>query len=227
MHLGDLRRGVVPAIAIVGGGIPIATGIALSIKMRRASNVAVCFFGDGAANEGAFHEGINMAAIWNLPVIFVCENNLYGASTHISKVVKVENIADRAAAYGILGEVVSGNDVLAVRETAKAAIDRARSGLGPTLIECKTYRRGGHSRSDTCAYRPDDEEAFWLARDPIVMFREKLIQLGVLDEDEIGALEESVSSEVLEAVSYAKESSSPQPEDALRDVFYEGGDQRW
>jgi len=148
MHTGDMDVGAFPAIAIVGGGIPVAVGEALSCKMRKTDNVVVCFFGDGATNEGAFHESLNAAAIWDLPVVFVCENNLYGASTPIKLTCKLENIADRAAAYGIPGEVVDGNDVFAVNDAAERSILRARRGEGPTLLELKTYRIGGHSRND-------------------------------------------------------------------------------
>src|SRR5207244_4249563 len=131
-----------PSLAVVGAGIPIAAGLALALKHRRTDRVAVCFFGDGAANEGTFHEGLNMAAIWDLPVVFVCENNQYGASTHVSKVMRVANVADRAGAYGMPGVVVDGNDVLAVREAAALAVGPARGGGGPTLPECKRYRPG-------------------------------------------------------------------------------------
>lgn len=158
MHMGDMSVGAFPAIAIVGGGIPVAVGAGLSCKMKKTDNVVVCFFGDGASNEGSFHEALNGAAIWNLPVIFVCENNLYGASTPIKLTCKLENIADRAAAYGMPGEVVDGNDVFAVNEAAERAIARARNGEGPTLLELKTYRIGGHSRNDACGYRSKEEE---------------------------------------------------------------------
>ena len=158
MHMGDIEVGVIPAIAIVGGGIPVATGAALAFKMKKTDQVVACFFGDGASNEGAFHEAINMGAIWNLPIVYVCENNLYGASTHVSKVMKIGDIAERARAYGIPGKIADGNDVIEVYTTVREAIARARNGDGPTLIECKTYRRGGHSRSDGCHYRDKSEE---------------------------------------------------------------------
>src|SRR5687768_9054669 len=153
MHVGDMAVGMPPAIAIVGGGQPIAAGMALSAKMRRSGQVVASFFGDGGANEGAVHEAMNMAAVWRLPVLFVCENNLYGASTPIGQVAAVKDLADRASAYGFPGVVVDGNDVLAVREAMSKAVERARSGGGPTLLECKTYRTCGHSRSDACGYR--------------------------------------------------------------------------
>src|SRR3954469_16079847 len=152
MHVGNMDKGMVPGIAIVGGGIPLAAGMALALKMQRRPNVVACFFGDGAVAEGAFHEGVNLAAIWDLPVVFACENNLYGASTRIDKVMRTEHIADRASAYGIVGETIDGNDVLAVYEATRRAAERCRSGQGPVLLELLTYRRTGHSRRDACHY---------------------------------------------------------------------------
>lgn len=219
MHMGDMDEGMIPAIAIVGGGIPVATGCALAFKMRKEERVAVSFFGDGASNTGAFHEGINMGAIWNLPVVYVCENNLYGASTHVSKVTKIQNIAERAASYGIPGKVVDGNDVVDVYQAAGEAINRARKGEGPTLLECKTYRRGGHSRSDVCGYRPEEEEKMWLAKDPIPRTKEKLIQMGILTEEKTEEIDKKVGEEIQEAIDYARKSSSPKPEDTLTNVF--------
>jgi pyruvate dehydrogenase E1 component alpha subunit len=219
MHVGDFDVGMIPAIAIVGGGIPVATGLALACKMMRLDRVVISFFGDGASNTGAFHEGINMGAIWNLPVVYVCENNLYGASTHVSKVMKIKDIAERASFYGIPGKVVDGNDVFSVYEAARKAILQARKGKGPTLLECKTYRRGGHSRSDACRYRLREEEKFWLAKDPIPQAGEKLIKMGILTPEKVKKLEEKVKEEIGEAIEYARKSPSPQPEDTLRNVF--------
>ena len=175
MHLGDLSKGMVPAIAIVGGGIPIATGMALAFKMKREPRVAVCFTGDGATNEGAFHEGINMGAIWDLPVVYVVENNLYGASTPVSAVMKTKTIAERSSAYGIPGVTVNGNDVLGVYEAAKEAVDRARSGQGPTLLELVTYRITGHSRRDPALYQPEAERKQALENEPIGRFAKFLL----------------------------------------------------
>jgi TPP-dependent pyruvate/acetoin dehydrogenase alpha subunit len=217
MHVGDISVGMPPAIAIVGAGAPIAAGIGLSAKMRRSGQVVACFFGDGGVNEGAWHEALNMAAIWRLPVLFVCENNLYGASTPLTQVIAIEQIADRAAAYGMPGVCVDGNDVLAVRRVAQEAAARARSGEGPTLIECKTYRLCGHSRSDACAYRTREEEAAWRARDPLLRLGERL------SEEERERLEREVTALVDDAVAFAESSPSPQPEDALRHVFWEEG----
>lgn len=223
MHTGDMSVGAIPANAIVGGNIPIAVGIGLSLKIRKTNNVAISFFGDGASNEGSFHEGLNGAAIWNLPVIFVCENNLYGASTPIETTSKIKDIADRAAAYGMPSEIVDGNDVLAVNEAAARAIERARNGGGPTLLELKTYRIGGHSRNDSCAYRNDQEEKEWFDRDPIVIFKEVLLQSKKVTEEDLKIIEDKVENEIEEAVEFAKQSPDPLPEDALNDVFWKGG----
>ncbi len=219
MHVGDIDAGMVPAIAIVGGSIPVATGLALACKMMRLNRVVISFFGDGASNTGAFHEAVNMGAIWNLPVVYVCENNLYGASTHVSKVMKIKDIVDRATSYGLPGKVVDGNDVFSVYEAAREAVLRAREGKGPTLLECKTYRRGGHSRSDACRYRPSEEEKVWLAKDPIPRAREKLIKMGILTSERVKELEEKAKEEIEEAIDYARKSPFPRPEDTLTNVF--------
>ena len=219
MHIADFKVGMLGATAVVGAGIPIATGAGLSIKLRGTDQVVACFFGEGASNQGTFHEGINMAAIWKLPVIFVCENNLYAMGTRQSRVMLIENIADRAASYGIPGVTVDGNDVLAVYEAAREAVERARRGEGPTLIECKTYRHKGHSRVDPAKYRPKEEVEEWLRKDPIKRLREKLLQTNVLAEEEIQRVEEEVSVEIEEAVKFAVESPYPAPEEALEDVY--------
>jgi len=219
MHIADFKVGMLGATAVVGAGIPIAMGAGLSIKLRGTDQVVACFFGEGASNQGTFHEGINMAAIWKLPVIFVCENNLYAMGTRQSRVMLIENIADRAASYGIPGVTVDGNDVLAVYEAAREAVERARRGEGPTLIECKTYRHKGHSRVDPAKYRPKEEVEEWLRKDPIKRLREKLLQTNVLAEEEIQRVEEEVSVEIEEAVKFAVESPYPAPEEALEDVY--------
>jgi pyruvate dehydrogenase E1 component alpha subunit len=220
MHLGDMEVGMPPAIAIVGAGLPIAVGIGLACKMRGSDNVVVCFFGDGASNEGAFHEALNGAALWNLPVVFVCENNLYAASTRVDKAMKVENIADRAVAYGMPGRVVDGMDVLKVNEEARVAIERARKGEGPTLLELKTYRFCGHSRTDPCRYRNRKEEEYWLSRDPVKLLAEYILREGLAREEELADIEARVLRSIEESVEYALSSPDPEPEDALRDVFY-------
>jgi len=219
MHIADFSIGMLGATAVVGAGLPIAAGAGLSIKLRKTNQVVACFFGDGASNQGTFHESINMASIWDLPVLFVCENNLYAMGTHQSRVMAIENIADRAVAYGIPGVVVDGNDVLAVYEAAHEAVDRARKGEGPTLIECKTYRHKGHSRFDPATYRPKEEVEEWMKKDPIVQFRAKLIEMRTLTEEEINKIEQEVTAMVEDAVKFAMESPYPAPEEALENVF--------
>ena len=212
---------MLPAIAIVGGGIPIAAGCALSFKFRKKNNVAVSFFGEGATNEGVWHESLNMAAIWNLPVIFVCENNLYGASTHVTKIMKIRDIAERAAAYGMPGVVVDGNDAAAVYRATAEAVNRARSGGGPTLLECKTYRRGGHSRGDSNLYRDKEEEKVWLGRDPIVIIRNKLKEMGILADPDVKRIEEEARAQIDAAIAFAEASPFPAPEDTLKNLWVE------
>jgi len=219
MHIADFDVGMLGATAVVGAGLPIAMGAGLSMKLKGTDNVVACFFGDGASNQGTFHEAINMAAIWKLPVIFVCENNIYAMGTRQSTVMLTENIADRAIAYGIPGVAVDGNDVLAVYEVAQKAVERARIGEGPTLVECKTYRHKGHSRIDPAKYRPKEEVAEWLRKDPIKQFKEKLLQENVVLEAEIQQIEKEVLTEIEEAVEFAKESPYPSPEEALEDVY--------
>lgn len=221
MHVGDINVGMIPAIAIVGGNIPIAAGMALAAKRLNNCRVAVSFFGEGGANEGAFHEGLNMAALWNLPVVYICENNLYAASTPLTTAFKIENIADRAAAYGMPGVIVDGNDVEAVYRAAGEAIAKARRGEGPTLIECKTYRLCGHSRSDPRTYRTKEEEALWESKDPITRLAERLQQSGLASPERLIEIEQSVKAEIDDAVAFAEASPSPVPEDTLKHVFYE------
>ena len=219
MHLGNMDKGMLPAIAIVGGNLPIVTGMGLAFKLRNKKNVAVSFFGDGASNEGAFHEAINLAAIYDIPAVFVCENNLYGASTHVSIVCKLKNIADRACAYGIDGVVADGNDVLAVYEAAEKVIKKARNGGGPSILELKTFRRCGHSRRDSKAYMRKEELEYWMARDPIAMFKDILLKAGFCSEEDLERISKEVDAEVEEAVEYAQASPDPRPEDALEDIF--------
>lgn len=219
MHIADFSIGMLGATAVVGAGIPIAAGAGLSIKLRKTDQVVACFFGEGASNQGTFHEGINIAAIWKLPVLFVCENNLYAMGTRQSRVMAIQNVADRAAAYGIPGIVVDGNDVIAVYEAARKAVDRARSGEGSTLLECKTYRHKGHSRFDPATYRPKEEIEEWLKRDPIRRFRAKLLELKTLNEVEADKIEGEVVAVVEDAVRFAIESPYPSPEEALEHVY--------
>jgi len=219
MHIADFSIGMLGATAVVGAGIPIAAGAGLSIKLRDTDQVVACFFGEGSSNQGAFHEGINLVAVWTLPVVFVCENNLYAMGTRQSRVMAIENIADRAVAYGIPGVVVDGNDVLAVYEAAHVAVERARRGEGSTLIECKTYRQKGHSRFDPAAYRPKEEVETWLKRDPIMRLQTRLFKMGVLTEAEAQKMVNEVKKSVDEATKFAMESPFPEPEEALDDVY--------
>ena len=218
MHIADFDRGIVGANGIVGGGIPIANGVALAAKRRKTGQVVACFFGDGASNQGTFHEALNLASIWDLPVVFVAENNMYGMGTSQRRHQKVENIADRAAAYKIPGVVVDGNDVLAVREATLEACNRARRGEGPTLLECKTYRHFGHFVGDPGAYREPGELEALLERVPPVLFRRFLEEQGVpaaaLDE-----LEAAVIEEVRMAGEVAYRSDEPAEETAREDGY--------
>lgn len=221
MHIGDFNVGMFPAIAIVGGNVPIAAGAALAQKMQQTDGVTVCFFGDGAANEGAWHEALNAAAVYDLPVVFICENNLYAASTPFHLAFKIKHIADRASAYGMPGKIVDGNDVLAVYEGTAEAIERARSGQGPSLVECKTYRQCGHSRSDPRGYRSREEEQLWLKKDPIVRFESWLLENKQADEEEIKGIKDRVEKEIDEAIEYAQNSPLPDPSEVYTDVYKE------
>lgn len=222
MHIGNMDRGMVPGIAIVGGGIPLAAGMALAFRMQATRQVVACFFGDGAVAEGAFHEGVNMAAIWNLPVIFVCENNLYGASTRIDQVMCNPRIADRAAAYGFAGQTVDGNDVLAVLAATQAAVAQCRAGKGPVLLELLTYRRTGHSRRDPCHYQPKSEREAWFARDPVERFSQQLQADGLIDAAGVAAMTAAICKRFEAAVEQAKAAPLPALADLASDVFAPG-----
>ena len=219
MHIADFAIGMLGATAVVGAGLPIAVGAGLSAKLRGTKQVVACFFGEGASNQGTFHESLNIASVWGLPVVFVCENNLYAMGTRQSRVMNIENIADRASAYGFPGMMVDGNDVVAVYEASAIAVERARRCEGPTLIECKTYRRRGHSRVDPAKYRPKDEVQEWLGKDPIKLFKERLIQGNIFSEGEIVSVEKEVETRVEEAVRFALDSPFPMPTEALQDVY--------
>jgi len=222
MHMCDPEIGVMGCSGIVGAGILIATGLGLAVDVKRTDQVVVCFFGDGAANTGAFHEGINMAALWKLPVIYVCENNLYAISVSTSRSTSVKNIAERAAAYGIPGVIVDGMDVVAVYEAVKKAVERARRGEGPALIECKTYRFRGHFEGDPkrgAIYRSEVEMMEWEKKCPIKNFKARLIENGILTEREADEIEQNCAEEVKEAVKFAKESLPPSPDEVSEDVF--------
>ena len=219
MHIADVDGGNLGANGIVGGGLPIAVGAALALKRRKSEAVVVCFFGDGASNEGAFHEALNMAAIWKLPVVFVCENNQYGMSTSTARSMSVPNVADRAGAYGMPGRIVDGNTFADVVDAAFEATDRARAGAGPSLIECKTYRIRGHSRSDRNRYRTREEIDAWTARDPITRFADDLVACGLLSPDAVATLRRDAATEIADAVAFAQASPDPDPADLLRDVY--------
>ncbi len=219
MHIADVDIGMLGANGLVGGGIPIATGAALSAQMRGTDQVAVCFFGDGATNRGSFHEAINLAAIWNLPAVYVIENNMYAETTSIADTCKLSNIADRASAYGIPDVTIDGNDVIAVYEAVSEAVARARRGEGPTVVECKTYRWRGHYEGDTQAYKAEEEAEEWMKRDPIPAFRKQLVETGVLTEQGTDKIDDEINEEIEKAVKFAEESPLPAPEETLEDVF--------
>jgi TPP-dependent pyruvate/acetoin dehydrogenase alpha subunit len=219
MHITDVSVGAMPANAIVGGNVPIAVGSGLAFKLKESKQVSVSFFGDGAINEGAWHEALNFAALFDIPVIFICVNNQFASSTHVKQSVKIDQLADRADAYGIPGIVVDGMDVLAVREAMKEAVDRARSGGGPTLLENICYRLVGHSRSDPANYRSEEEYEKWQKRDPIKLLRKELINKGVLDEAGIKKVEEEVQKQMDLAVEMADKSPDPDPKECLDDVY--------
>ncbi len=219
MHIANIDIGMLGAAGIVGSGIPIATGAGLSAKLRGTDQVTIAFFGDGASNIGRFHEGINLASVWCLPVVFICENNLWAVSVPTSISMNIPNIADRAVGYGIPGVVVDGMDVTAVYEAVGEAVTRARQGKGPTLIEAKTYRFRGHFEGDSGTYRPKEEIEKWQQRDPIKTYREKLIQMKVLTEKRMDDMDKEALAEMDEAVKFALESPFPEPEEALANVY--------
>jgi len=219
MHIADVDHGNLGATGIVGGNLPVAVGAALAQKLQGTDRVVVCFFGDGASNEGTFHESLNMASAFNLPVIFVAENNMYGMSVPWAKVTRLPDISDRACAYGIPGETVDGMDVLVVREAVSRAAERARSGEGPTLIEAKTYRYYGHSHSDNRAYRTRDEEAEWKDRDPIEALKRDMEIMGWLADGQFDAQTAEVEAKMAAAMAYAEASPEPDPSELETDVF--------
>jgi pyruvate dehydrogenase E1 component alpha subunit len=219
LHIADPTLGILGANGIVGAGIPIATGAALSAKLRKTDQVTICFFGDGAANQGTFHEAINLASAFDLPIVYVCENNLYAVGTRQSQVRKIEDIADRGTAYGMPGLAIDGNNVIAVHEATKEAVGRARAGEGPTLIECKTYRWRTHFEGEPDTYRPPEEVKAWMKREPIAPYRSQLIESGVLSEAEAAEIESAVLREIDEAVEFGRSSPSPKPESALEDLW--------
>ncbi|MBM2320280.1 thiamine pyrophosphate-dependent dehydrogenase E1 component subunit alpha [Marivita cryptomonadis] len=222
MHIADPSKGNLGANGIVGGGLPIAVGAALSAKRLGTGAVTICFFGDGANNEGAFHEALNMAKVWNLPVVFVCENNKYGMSTSTERSTAVKNISDRAVAYAMPGVTVDGNDFSAVTEAVDAAVERARKGEGPSLVENVTYRWRGHSKSDRNRYRTKEEIADWQSRDPIVAMAKLLVDHKISTEDEVAEIEADATRIIEEAIAFATEGDNPKIEEVTRDVYTKG-----
>jgi acetoin:2,6-dichlorophenolindophenol oxidoreductase subunit alpha len=219
MHIADVECGNLGANGIVGGGLPIAVGAALAIRKQQRDDVAVCFFGDGASNEGAFHEALNMAAIWKLPVLFICENNKYGMSVSTERSMAVEHVADRAASYKMPGEIIDGNRVEDVSEAVMRATARARNGEGPTLLECKTYRIRGHSKSDRNRYRTKEEIEEWSRRDPIVRFESELAAHEIVTAAETAMIREAAEKEISAAIEFARTGTDPLPSELTRDVY--------
>jgi pyruvate dehydrogenase E1 component alpha subunit len=219
LHIADFDLGILGANGIVAGGIPIAVGAALAFSMRHEKRMALSFFGDGAVNEGAFHEAANLAGLWKLPVIFFCENNLYGEGTPQSKQAPIADLALRAEGYGFPGVIVDGNDVLAVYEAVSEAAARARTGKGPTFIEGKTYRYRGHYEGDPQVYRLSGEMERWQARDPVPAFHQRLLRAGLFEEATLAEIEGDVQEQLDEAVTFARAAPVPEPRDALHGVY--------
>ena len=221
MHIADFDVGMLGANGIVGAGLPIAAGAGLAAQLEGGDNVAVGFFGDGATGEGPFHESLNIASLWKLPVIWVCENNQYAVETPVGRALAAPDVAALAAGYNMPGVIVDGNDVLAVYEAARAAVERARAGAGPTLLECKTWRRRQHALRDavTPDHRPAEQIAHWEGRDPIEAIERRLIEGGVLNPDQIADVGQSIEADLADAVAFAEASPFPEPEEALDDVF--------
>ena len=212
-HVCWIERGFIGTNGITGGGLPIATGAAFSARYRKSGQVVLCFFGEGASNQGTFHESLNMASIWRLPIVYVCENNLYAMSTPVACSMNVEHVAERAKAYGMPGEVVDGMDPFAVRQAVAAAVEGARAGDGPSLIEAKTYRFLGHSKSDRCLYRSREEEAAWRERDPVLRLSAELEE--ELGADQVAELEAAIEEEIERAVAFGRQSRPASREVAL------------
>ena len=220
MHIADMDKGMLGANGIVGGGPPLACGSGLTAKTRKTDQVTICFFGDGASEQGTLHESLNLAAIWDLPVVFIAENNGYAESTPSTYHCSVENIADRAAAYNMPGVTVDGNDIFAVHEAAGEAIARARAGQGPTLLECKTYRFNGHFEGDAQTYKvPEENEKYRTTLDPIKLFRENVLARNAVAENELQTVDERVQSAIDAAVAFAEDSPFPKTQETFTDVY--------
>jgi TPP-dependent pyruvate/acetoin dehydrogenase alpha subunit len=224
MHIADFKIGMLGANGIVGAGLPIATGSAIAAQLEGGDRISVVFFGDGACGEGEFHESLNLASIWKLPIVFVCENNMYGVNTLTSYSMAAENVADRAVAYSMPGEVADGNNLFTVYETAEKAVNRARKGEGPSLIEFQTYRWRSHFEGGGMPdLRPGDEIEEWKKKCPVAFMERQLFEMGLMHTDELKALDKEIMSQVQAAVEFAKQSPNPRPEDALEDIFSEEG----
>jgi acetoin:2,6-dichlorophenolindophenol oxidoreductase subunit alpha len=222
MHLTDMQIGLIGTFAVVGAGLPITNGAALTAQIKKTGAVGIAIFGDGTANIGTFHEALNLAAVWKLPSIFLCENNLYGEYSPYADTAPVPNVADRAAAYNMPGVIVDGQDAEAVYSALKHAVDRARAGLGPSLIEAKTYRFRGHSRSDPAPYRPAGELDQWLQRDPITILAQRMMHDGELTEPELATLQHQAAADVEDATRWALALPYPPVEAAHDDIWAEG-----
>jgi pyruvate dehydrogenase E1 component alpha subunit len=219
MHIADASKGILGANGIVGAGHDIAVGAGLSAKLKKSGQVCVCFFGDASTNQGTFHEALNLASIWKLPIVFVCENNYYGISMSQAKHQAIKDISDRAGSYGIPGVTVDGNDIMAVYEASKEAVARARRELGPTLIECKTYRHRGHFEGDPGAYKPSEEQKSWVEKDPIPRFKDFLIKNEFASAGDIAKIDESIAEEIKEALKFANESPEPDLASVVSDIY--------
>ena len=221
MHIFIKELGVLGTNGIVGGGLPLSLGPGIHAKLQKSGQVTVCFFSDGAANQGTFHESVNLAAVQQLPVVFVCENNSYATATRVDEVTLTKNFADRAAGYGIPGRVVNGNDVLDVYANSLEAVQRARSGKGPTLLECKTYRHFGHYVGENTSYRSQKEVDEWIAKDPIKLFKKHLLQENLMEQAEIEQTEKEVLAEIEQAKEFALQSPLPDPAGIEDYVFFD------
>lgn len=219
MHIADVEVGNLGANGVVGGGHGIATGAALTQKMKNTGKVVLCFFGDGASNEGSFHEALNLASVWNLPIIFYCENNLYGMSVPQDKAMNIKDIADRAKSYGIKGYTIDGNDAVGVYEKMSDIIDGVRKGNGPVLVESKTYRYLGHSKSDAQVYRTKEEVNSWKERDPLKIFKNKMLEMNIMTIEDLEKIERETKQEIEDAVDFANNSENPPIESVTDDVY--------
>ena len=220
MHMGSMEKHVIPFVSMLADSVPVSAGIALAFKMRKEDRIVLCYFGDGATSRGDWHEGVNLACVQKLPVIFICNNNQYAYSTPLSFQMAIENVADRAAAYGIPGEIIDGNDVLAIYHATKRAIERAQAGLGPTLLECKTFRMTGHSAHDDAVYVPKEVLEEWEKKDPIGRYQRVLLDAGVFELSVLKELHSRAVAEVDDAVEWAEKNPYPDPEECLRGVYH-------